>query len=69
MVMGECRTFTVGQKSRLGEESRDEGLDERERGDMGLGRGEAACCSTKKRRLELNLCFVFVFLFSLFIFC
>lgn len=32
----------AGERSRLGEESRDDGFDERERGDMGLARGEAA---------------------------
>lgn len=52
MVIGECRTLTMGEKSLLGEESREEGLDERERGDMGLARGEAPCCSTEERRTE-----------------
>ena len=40
MVMGERSTLTTGQKSRLGEESREEGLEEKEQGDMGLARGE-----------------------------
>lgn len=51
--MGECSTLTIGQQSRLGEESREEGLDERERGDMGLGSGEAPCCSTEEEQIEL----------------
>lgn len=47
MVMGERRTLTAGQKSLLGEESRDEGLEEKEWGDMGLASGEKPpCCST-----------------------
>lgn len=33
--------FTAGDRSRLGEESRDDGLDDREWGDMGLASGEA----------------------------
>ena len=49
MVIGERRTVTAGQKSRQGEESRDEGLDESERGDMdGLANGELPCCSTRE---------------------
>ena len=40
MVMGERSTLTAGQKSRLGEESREEGLEEKEQGDMGLASGE-----------------------------
>lgn len=31
---------TAGDRSRLGEESRDEGLDESECGDMGLANGD-----------------------------
>lgn len=51
MVMGERGTLTAGQKSRLGEESRDEGLEEKECGDIGLARGEKPpCCSTGCRR-------------------
>lgn len=47
MVMGERSTLTAGQKSRLGDESRDEGLEEKECGDMGLASGEKPpCCST-----------------------
>lgn len=58
MVMGECRTFTVGQKSLLGDESREDGLDDRERGDMGLGSGDATCCSTgqKDDRIKVTIC-------------
>ncbi len=48
MVMGERSTLTAGKKSRLGEESRDEGLEENEWGDMGLASGEKPpCCSTE----------------------
>lgn len=51
MVMGECSTLTAGKKSLLGEESRDEGLDEKEWGDMGLAKGEKPpCCSTECRK-------------------
>lgn len=47
MVMGERSTLTAGKKSLLGEESRDEGLEEKEWGDMGLASGEKPpCCST-----------------------
>lgn len=47
MVMGERSTLTAGQKSLLGDESRDEGLEEKEWGDMGLASGEKPpCCST-----------------------
>lgn len=50
MVMGERSTLTAGKKSLLGEESRDEGLEEKERGDMGLASGEKPpCCSTKSK--------------------
>lgn len=58
MVIGERSTLTAGKKSLLGEESRDEGLEENEWGDMGLASGEKLpCCSTKskdvvKRRTE-----------------
>lgn len=44
MVMGERSTLTAGQKSRLGDESRDEGLEEKECGDMGLASGEKPPC-------------------------
>lgn len=48
--MGERRTLTAGQKSLLGEESRDDGLEENEWGDMGLASGEKPpCCSTGGR--------------------
>lgn len=51
MVMGERSTLTAGQKSLLGEESRDEGLEEKECGDMGLASGEnPPCCSTEGRQ-------------------
>lgn len=54
MVMGERSTLTAGQKSLLGEESRDEGLEENEWGDMGLANGEKPpCCSTGGRRREM----------------
>lgn len=49
--MGERSTLTIGQKSLLGEESRDDGLEEKERGDMGLAKGEKPpCCSTGVRK-------------------
>lgn len=51
MVMGERSTLTAGQKSLLGDESRDEGLEENECGDMGLASGEKPpCCSTGGRQ-------------------
>lgn len=47
MVIGERRTLTAGKKSLLGDESRDDGLEEKEWGDMGLASGEKPpCCST-----------------------
>lgn len=51
MVIGERSTLTAGKKSLLGEESRDEGLEENECGDMGLASGEKPpCCSTGGRQ-------------------
>lgn len=45
--MGERSTLTAGKKSLLGEESRDEGFEVKEWGDMGLASGEKPpCCST-----------------------
>lgn len=35
--MGGFRLLGLNERSRLGEESRDEGLEDRERGEMGLG--------------------------------
>lgn len=58
MVMGERSTLTAGQKSLLGEESRDEGLEEKECGDMGLASGEKPpCCSTggKQRKYSIKI--------------
>lgn len=50
MVIGERSTLTAGQKSLLGDESRDDGLEENECGDMGLASGEKPpCCSTGGR--------------------
>lgn len=37
MTIGGFRQAELSDRSRLGEESRDEGLEERERGEMGLG--------------------------------
>lgn len=37
MTMGGLRLAGLSVRSRLGEESREEGLDDRERGEMGLG--------------------------------
>ncbi len=37
MTMGGLRLAGLSDRSRLGEESRDEGLEDRERGEMGLG--------------------------------
>lgn len=41
MMMAGLALVTAGDKSRLGEESRDDGLDETEWGDIGLANGEA----------------------------
>lgn len=41
MVMAGLTLITAGDKSRLGEESREEGLDDCECGDIGLANGEA----------------------------
>lgn len=50
-MIGERSTLTAGKKSLLGEESRDEGLEEKECGDMGLASGEKPpCCSTGTRQ-------------------
>lgn len=37
MIMGGFRLAELSDRSRLGEESRDEGLEDRECGEMGLG--------------------------------
>lgn len=58
--MGERSTLTAGQKSLLGEESRDDGLEEKEWGDMGLASGEKPpCCSTgggQRVKKEMRCC-------------
>lgn len=54
MVMGERRVLTDGEQSLLGDESRDEGLDDIERGDMGLAKGDVPCCSTAGKRKGLK---------------
>lgn len=58
MVMGDRSTLTAGQKSRLGDESRDEGLEEKECGDMGLASGEKPPCCSTGRRQTVNYSFV-----------
>lgn len=45
MMMGGLGFMTAGEKSRLGEESLEDGLDEREWGDIGLANGEHVWCS------------------------
>lgn len=40
IMIGGFRLLTAGEKSRLGEESREDGLDDKERGDIGLAKGE-----------------------------
>lgn len=56
MVIGERSTLTAGQKSLLGDESRDDGLEENECGDMGLASGEKPpCCSTGGRQRNTQL--------------
>lgn len=43
--------MTAGQKSLLGDESREEGLEEKECGDIGLASGEKPpCCSTEGKQ-------------------
>lgn len=37
MTMGGLKLLGPSEKSRLGDESREEGLEERERGEIGLG--------------------------------
>lgn len=62
MVMGERSTLTAGQKSLLGEESRDDGLEEKEWGDMGLASGEKPpCCSTGEKLDTVLVCHKVVF--------
>lgn len=41
ITMGGLMQLTAGDRSRLGEESRDDGLDDSEWGDIGLANGEA----------------------------
>ena len=41
MTMGALALAMAGDRSLLGEESREDGLDDSEWGDMGLARGEA----------------------------
>lgn len=41
MTMAGLTLLTAGERSRLGEESRDDGLDDSEWGDIGLANGEA----------------------------
>lgn len=40
MTMAGLILLIAGDRSRLGEESRDDGLDDREWGDIGLAKGE-----------------------------
>lgn len=51
MTIGGFRLPELSDRSRLGEESRDEGLEDRERGEMGLGwRPPGASSETKTRQ-------------------
>lgn len=47
-MIGGLGFITAGEKSRLGEESLEDGLEEREWGDIGLANGEHVWCSTWK---------------------
>ena len=46
--MGGFRLLGLSERSRLGEESRDDGLEDRERGEMGLGWRQPEESSEKK---------------------
>lgn len=51
MTIGGFRLPELSDRSRLGEESRDEGLEDRERGEMGLGwRPPGESSETKTRQ-------------------
>lgn len=52
MTMGGFRLPENNDRSRLGEESRDEGLEERERGEMGLGwRPQGLSSETERKNI------------------
>lgn len=48
ITMGGFRLLGLSERSRLGEESRDDGLEDRERGEMGLGWRQPEESSEKK---------------------
>ena len=50
--------LTAGDRSRLGEESRDDGLDDSEWGDMGLASGEAPWWSEDREERVLPYSFL-----------
>lgn len=50
MMMAGLALLMAGDKSRLGEESRDDGLDDSEWGDIGLANGEAPWWSENRQR-------------------
>lgn len=50
MRIGGRRLVLLSGESRLGEESRDDGLEERERGEMGLPRAPPPKSSVEKER-------------------
>lgn len=57
ITMAGLTLLTAGDRSRLGEESRDEGLDDSEWGDMGLANGEAPWWSKNRHVNTLKKCF------------
>ena len=56
MTMGGLRLPGLREKSRLGDESRDEGLEDSERGEMGLGWRPPGESSTTKTQHFLLTC-------------
>lgn len=57
MMMAGLMLLTAGDRSRLGEESRDDGLEDNEWGDIGLASGEAPWWSEDVQK-EPNVCVV-----------
>lgn len=57
ITMGGLTLFTAGERSRLGEESLDDGLDDSEWGDIGLANGEAPWWSESGQTTELCVIF------------
>lgn len=55
ITMAGLTLLTAGDRSRLGEESRDDGLDDSEWGDIGLANGEAPWWSKNRDNKHLSV--------------